>query len=308
MRPMLATRGHTVPTDGEWLHEIKWDGYRALVEVRSGIVTVHSRTEREVTTALPEFTALRGLPDCHLDAEIVVFEDGRPTLQGVAERFQARNQRAVATLAAARPASLMVFDVLACLGKSTMDRPLSDRRQLLEVLPLEDTGVARVSPAYDDGEALLAAVREQDLEGIVSKRCSSRYQAGLRSADWLKFPLRSVDSFVVGGYRWERGGKRIGALLVGEPSAEGLVYRGRVTLAVRASAERAMANRLAALHRPTPRLIGVPEDDARDAVWVEPIVVIDVDYVARTADGRLRHSTYQGLREDLTVGDLRSLG
>lgn len=305
MRPMLATRGRDVPQGDDWLHEIKWDGFRALVEVRDGRVRVTSRTERDVTVAFPEFAVLGALPDgIVLDAEIVAFEEGVPVIHGVAERFQVSSAQRAAALAEVYPATLMVFDLLECLGESIIGRPLEERRRLLEVLPIEETGVARISPTYDDPSALLHAVRERGLEGIVSKRRSSIYRPGVRSSDWLKFPLRTSDSFVVVGFRWEKGGGRIGSLLLGEPTGSGLVYRGRVALSVPAQAERALRTLLEEAEASDSPLVDVPVEERRDVTWVRPELVVDVEFLLRTDDGRLRHPTYRGLRSDLAPGDL----
>ena len=305
MRPMLATRGRDVPLGDAWSHEIKWDGFRALVEVRDGAARVTSRTERDVTVAFPEFAALGALPEgVLLDSEIVVFEQGAPVIHGVAERFQVNNPRRAAALAETYPATLMVFDLLECLGESLLGRPLEERRRLLDVLPIEDTGIARLSPSYDDAPALLQAVRDQELEGIVSKRKASIYRPGVRSSDWLKFPLRTADSFVVAGFSWEKGGARIGSLVLGEPTESGLAYRGRVALAVPARTERAVADLLQGTEVSVAPLAEVPAEEARDVTWVRPEIVVDVEFLKRTGDGRLRHPTYRGLRSDLSPGDL----
>lgn len=304
MLPMLATRGDRVPSGDDWWHEIKWDGFRVLVEVRDGSVRVTSRTERDVTVAFPELAALSALPDVVLDAEIVSFQEGVPVVGGVAERFQVTSARRAAALAEVFPATLMVFDLLACMGESVVGKSLEARRQLMEVLPIEDTGVARISPTYDDGQALLQAVRDQGLEGIVSKRKASIYRPGVRSPDWLKFPLRTSDSFVVVGYRREKGGARIGSLLLGEPTPSGLAYRGRVALSVPARTERAVADLLDGSETAEAPLGDVPADEAREVTWVRPEVVVDVEFLLRTSDGRLRHPTYRGVRGDLSPSDL----
>ena len=305
MRPMLATRGRTVPSGEDWLHEIKWDGYRALVEVRDGSVRLTSRTERDMSAAFPEFEALAALPDrVVLDAEIVVFQDGAPTIHGVAERFQVQSRQRALRLAESHPATLMVFDVLECLGQSVLNEPLEERRRLLDALPIGETEVARISPTYPEGAALLEAARAQSLEGIVSKRRRSIYRPGVRSLDWLKFPLREQASFVVGGFRWERGGARVGSLLIGEPVDGGLAYRGRVALAVPARTERAVAEQLQSTRAATSPFLEVPTEES-GSEWVAPTIVVDVEFLDRTPDGRLRHPVYVSQRRDLEVGDLR---
>lgn len=305
MLPMLATRGRSVPTGSDWLHEIKWDGYRALAEIRDGSVRLTSRTERDMTASFPEFEALGSLPDgIMLDGEIVVFSDGVPLIHGVAERFQVQNRQRAARLAETYPATLMVFDVLECLGQSVLNQPLVERRRLLDALPIAETEVARISPTYPDGEALLEAARAQSLEGIVSKRRQSLYRPGVRSQDWLKFPLREQASFVVGGFRWEKGGTRIGSLLIGEPVEGGIAYRGRVALAVPARIERAIADQVKTLAAPESPFLEVPAEE-RGADWVEPRIVVDVEFLDRTPDGRLRHPVYVSQRMDLDPADLR---
>ncbi|HWU33432.1 MAG TPA: DNA ligase [Marmoricola sp.] len=305
MRPMLATRGDDVPSGDEWLHEVKWDGFRVLVEVSGGRVHVTSRTERDVTVALPEFAGLADLPDgLVLDGELVVFEGGVPVIQGVAERFQVRSPQRAATLAELYPATLVAFDLLMCMGELVVSRPIEERRALLEVLPLTDTGVAQISPTYQDGPALLQAVQVQGLEGIVSKRARSIYRPGIRSTDWLKFPIREVASFVVGGYRLEREGARIGSLLIGEPGSDGLQYRGRVALSVPARVARAIADQLSTERAESAPFVDVPEEDASDAHWVTPSTVIDVEFLKRTSDGRLRHPTFVTQRIDLSPDEL----
>lgn len=305
MRPMLATRGRDVPSGDAWLHEIKWDGFRVLVDVQGGAVRVASRTERDVTVAFPELAALGSLPDgVLLDAEIVVFEEGAPVIHGVAERFQVTSETRAAALAELYPATLMVFDLLECMGEEIIGRPLEERRKLLEVLPLHETGVARLSQTYDDAPALLQAVRDHSLEGIVSKRKLSTYRPGVRSPDWLKFPLRTAESFVIGGYRFEKGSRRIGSLLLGEQTTQGLAYRGRVALSVPARTERAVADRLAGTEVAESPFAEIPGAEAREVVWVRPEQVVDVEFLVRTADGRLRHPTYRGLRSDLSPSDL----
>ncbi len=153
---------------------------------------------------------------------------------------------------------------------------------------------------------LLAAAEQQGLEGIVSKRLSSRYRPGIRSKDWLKFPIRPTGSYVVGGYRHEVGtSNRLGAVLVGQPTAAGLAFRGRVGSGIAGKAGRTLAELL------TPHVVAqspfdteLPRLDRTGTVWVEPFLVVDVQYLRITNDGRLRQPAYRGVRTDLTPEDL----
>jgi bifunctional non-homologous end joining protein LigD len=163
-----------------------------------------------------------------------------------------------------------------------------------------------VPPTYADGPALLDAAEQQGLEGIVSKRLSSRYHPGRRSRDWLKFPIRPTASYVVGGFRHEKEtDRRLGALLVGEPGPDGLRFRGKVGSGVAGRAGVRLGELLRPLVRSeSPFVDELPRADRLGTVWVEPTVVVDVQYLALTADGRLRQPAYRGVRTDLDARDL----
>jgi bifunctional non-homologous end joining protein LigD len=168
----------------------------------------------------------------------------------------------------------------------------------------------QVPTTYDDGQALLDAAGQQRLEGIVSKRWSSAYHPGRRSRDWLKFPIRPTGSFVVGGFRHETDSDhRLGAVLVGEPTADGLVFRGRVGSGIAGKAGQRLGDLLRPLVRESsPFATALPRVDTVGTVWVEPEVVVDVQYLVLTTDGRLRQPAYRGVRTDLDVTDLIGRG
>lgn len=302
---MLATRGEHVPTGPDWVHEVKWDGIRALVDISSAGVRVWTRSGREIGVAFPEVRELgSGFGDLLLDGEIVSLGDGVPTLGALADRIHVTDARKAALLATANPVTLLAFDVLRHDGRDLAALPLSERREVLEGLGLDDVAW-QVPTTYDDGPALLAAAEQQGLEGIVSKKRSSRYAYGARSHDWLKFPIRRTGSYLVGGYRHETGSDhRLGAVLVGEPTAAGLAYRGRVGSGIAGKVARVLTGLLVPLTRGDSPFLDVPRLDAAGTVWVEPVLVVDVQFRLVTADGRLRQPAYRGVRADLTPADL----
>lgn len=307
MRPMLATRGRTVPSGPGWIHEVKWDGMRMLVDVREGRMRLLSRTERDVSAGFPELTGLASaFDDLLLDGEAVALVDGRPSFGALAERIHVGKAARASALSVRVPVTMLVFDVLRLDGADLTGRPLEQRREVLESLGLADASW-QVPPAYDDGSMLLDATREQGLEGIVSKRLSSRYHPGRRSEDWLKFAHRPTASYVVGGWRPETGtaGRRLGAVLVGVPGPYGLSYRGRVGSGLAGRAGQMLLDLLDPLTADDcPFAEEVPAVDADGTVWVRPEVVVDVASLGHTDGGRLRQPSYQGIRRDLTPDEV----
>jgi bifunctional non-homologous end joining protein LigD len=306
MRPMLASKTDRVPTGAQWLHEVKWDGVRVLVDVRDGVVRMTSRNDNDVTPAWPDLSVPPlGKRDLLVDGEVIALNDrGVPDFRVLQNRMHVRNAREVARLVRSVPATLMVFDLLRLDGEDLTDRPLEERRALLEELPLADSSW-QVPAAYDDGEMLFDATLEQGLEGVVSKRRTSRYRFDRRSEDWRKLAHRHRGSFVVGGWRPQVGTPdRLAALLVGEPTPAGLLYRGRVGSGIAGATSTRLAALLAPLATDAPPFADeVPRVDAAGTFWVEPRVVVDVDTHGLGYE-RLRQPSFQGVREDLDPEDL----
>lgn len=308
MRPMLASPGTTIPRGPQWAHEIKWDGMRILAEVSDGHLTLLSRNENDVTVSFPELSSLAvtgGAEDMLVDGEVVALDGGVPSFSILAERMHVSDTRKALRLAMTHPVTFMAFDLLRLYGVDLTPRPLSERRATLERISLTGPN-CQVPPTYDDGNALRAATLEHGLEGVVSKRLSSRYSPGRRSADWLKFPNRESMSVVIGGWRLETDSdSRLGAVLVGRAQPGGLTYLGRVGSGLAGKAQDALLDALRTLGIDTsPFVDEVPRVDSEGTFWVRPEVVVDVQALGLTAQGRLRQPAYRGLRSDLSPGDL----
>ena len=307
MRPMLATPTTSVPTGDAWLHEVKWDGMRILADVHDGELTLTSRSGNDVTASYPELEGLaETYEDLLLDGEVVALDAGRPSFAALAERMHVQDRRRAERLAATRPVTYMVFDLLRLFGQDLTAQPLSARRELLERLDL-DGRHWQVPPVYADGQELFRATQEQGLEGVVSKRLSSPYQQGRRSPEWLKSPHRTTVSAVVGGWRPEKTNDagRLGAVLLGVPTPQGWRYAGRMGSGIAGAAQRRLAELLEPLRvERSPFCDPVPSIDARGAVWVRPEVVVEARMLGLTRDGRLRQPAYLGVRSDLTAEDL----
>ncbi len=310
MRPMLATVGTTVPVGSAWAHEVKWDGMRILADVREGQLRMYSRVENEVTVSYPELAPLADLyDDMLLDGEVVALHDGRPSFGALADRIHVKDRRRAEILSTTRPVTFMIFDLLRLYGQDLTGQPLSARRELLEKLDLTGPHV-QVPPVYDDGEQLYAATREQGLEGMVSKRLTSAYLPGRRSADWVKLPHRKTVSAVVGGWRPEKTNDsgRLGAVLLGLPDGGGgWRFAGRMGSGIAGRAATQLAEALAPLTRSTsPFSDEVPRLDRLGATWVEPCLVVEARTLELTRDHRLRQPAYLGIRSDLTPDEVQS--
>ncbi len=309
MRPMLATKGDHVPTGDGWSHEVKWDGMRILADISAGSraagTRLTSRNENDVTAAWPDVArSPLGDRDLLVDGEVIALNDaGVPDFRVLQERMHVRNARTVARLVEQVPVTFMVFDLLRLDGRDLTAEPLVERRaRLAELL---DGSAWQVPPSYDDGAMLHEVTLAQGLEGIVSKRLASPYRPGERSAQWLKLAHRHRLSYVVGGWRPQEGTTdRLAALLVGEPTPDGLLYRGRVGSGIGAKAARVLTEAVAGLARAdSPFDDDVPRVDASGTSWLEPVLVVDVDTHGR-GHQRLRQPSYRGLRLDLSPEDL----
>lgn len=308
MHPMLATVADAIPSGPQWVHEVKWDGMRILADVRDGQLRLYARSGNDVTVSFPELDGLGATyDDVLLDGEVVALDGGRPSFGALAERMHVKDRRKAERLAATRPVTLMVFDLLRLFGSDVTGQPWSARRELLERLDLGGRNW-QVPPVYDDGSELFHATLDNGLEGIVSKRRSAPYAAGRRSPDWRKSAHRTTLSAVVGGWRPETGSAgRLGAVLVGLPVEGGWRYAGRMGSGIAGRAGRVLAETLEPLRRSTsPFVDEVPAVDANGTTWVEPRVVVELKTLGGPEQPRLRQPAFLGIRHDLSPEDLRA--
>ena len=290
LRPQLATLAEELPTGPGWLYEPKWDGYRAIVTVSGGEATLTSRNGTDLTERFREVAraAARAVrtPSAVLDGEVCALDEG-----GTA-RFEALQSGAGRLV-------LMAFDLLELDDEPIHARPLEERRRLLEELLDPSVEAVRLSPAFDDGEALLAAARSQGLEGVVAKRADGPYRPGRRTPEWRKVKLRDQEDFPIVGYTRGTGRRaRLGALVLGRREADGLHWAGNVGSGLTDGEIDRVRGALEPLERATSPLVTTPKMPrirASDVTWVEPALSAEVDLRREDARGT---AAFPGLSRD----------
>jgi len=289
--PMLATRWPAPFEDEDWWFEVKWDGYRAVVGSADGKIRARSRRGLDLIGPFPELAQL-DIPDgVVIDGEITVFDDeGRPSFS----LLQRRTGFGGTGTGAPVGVNLVAFDVL-FRGEDFTSKPYEERRAALDDLGLE-APIIVPDPTPTHGVRLFEAVKEQGVEGVVAKRLGSTYHPGRRSGDWRKISVRHRIRAVVGGYLPGEGGRSstFGSVLVGLYAPEGLRWVAAVGSGFDESALEEFSKALHQLERPTSPFV----DDVNAPglpVWVEPGIVITVEYKEWTAENHLRAPVYKGV-------------
>lgn len=281
-----------------WIFELKYDGFRALVERKNGVARIFYRSGRGVTAIFPEIAvAAAALPfDLVLDGEIVIVDSqGRPDFNALQKRAHRTRQIDAARAAVATPAFFFAFDLVALDGRDLRRLPLSTRKELLRrVLSLDVPGVFRyVEEVPERGEDLFAAVVQMGLEGVVAKKADAPYRAGY-STDWLKFRVDRTADLAILGFE-PAGPTGFRCLHVGVRQGSGWAWAGSVGTGFDRQETVDIRARLETARRPQPVAAGAPKGKV---LWVEPELVCEVRYKEWTKAGHLRHPVFLHLRED----------
>jgi len=302
----LARLHERAPQGEDWLHEVKYDGYRMLAWRRGRELQLLSRNRLDWTEKLPVIAdAILGLDcrSCVLDGELVVFDEhGRSRFDLLQKQFN---------LAQAQTVRYAVFDLLALNGDDLRDAPLLERKAALSrLLDANDPATSPlVVSGFLRGNGALAYQRacEAGLEGVISKSVDAPYRGG-RGDSWRKLKCIDSDEFVIVGYTPGKGSRgALGSLLLAEPRGKTWRYVGRVGTGM----DSAMLERLhdqLKVAKGKPELIDAPNaKQLRGAkpTWVQPGIVVEVEFRGRTGDDFLRQAAFKGLRPDKSPADLR---
>lgn len=299
--PQLAKLGESPPKGGQWLHELKWDGYRILATIAGGKVQLWSRNALEWTDRIPEIRdaiAALGLESGALDGELIAGSGSKDDFNLLQATLSGERQGTLA---------LALFDLLHVDGVDVAGAPLVERKALLQELLEGVPGhLAYSSHVEGDGEAAFKLAADSHFEGIISKRMDRPYRGG-RGDDWRKTKLLASDEFAVVGYTAPKGSRRgFGSLLLARPDREhGWVYVGRVGSGFSDALMAEVTKKLGRGGGKTPTAhVGTTDTDLRGATWFKPRFVVEVFYRGIGRQKLLRQPSLKAVRHDKDVGDL----
>ncbi len=297
-KPQLATLVDDVPAGNDWLHEIKFDGYRALAAVAGEQVRIFTRSGLDWTDKfrpLASAIASLDLPPALIDGEIVAFgDDGNPSfsaLQSVLKRGHGAQREDT-------PVHFFAFDLLSLEGQDMKAMPQIERKERLEALLKAATPPVQVADhVIGAGEALYRSLCEAGQEGIISKRIDAPYR-GDRTRNWVKVKCTRRQEFIIIGRSASAArGRPFASLLLAQHEGKALVYKGKVGTGFDAEVMDRLAKAMTPLETDKAPL-EVPRTEARGATWLKPKLVAEIAFAEFTADGRVRHASFLGLRTD----------
>lgn len=313
IEPMLAKLVSDLPEGDDWSYEVKFDGYRALAFKNKSDIHLLSRNEKDFVGKFPEIAEAVSelkVSDCLLDGEIVALDEkGRSSFQ-LLQRLEMGDGRP--------PLFFYVFDILKLKGRDLRKRPLEERKTILETVLKDAPTVIRFSGLLPGKpKELLAHVRKLGLEGLIAKRRGSLYESGERSGAWAKIKLQQEQEVVIGGYTPPSGArKHFGALLIGYHQRGKLMFAGKVGTGFDQALLRSLHEKFETIASPDCPFANLPEKtlgrygqgitagQMKRCHWVKPVLVCQVRFTEWTGDGKLRHPTFVGLREDKDAADV----
>jgi bifunctional non-homologous end joining protein LigD len=315
--PMKAKLVEEPPTHGDWLYELKFDGIRAIAVKDGKKVSLISRNGNKLDKRFPEIAdAVNELPaqECVLDGEVVALdEEGRSSFQ-LLQALEMEGRKA--------PLRFYVFDLLQLNGKSLIELPVEQRKQVLASV-CENVGdpIRYSGEITGDVKTLLAEVQRRGLEGLIGKRRGSKYEPGRRSGAWIKLKAVKEQEFVIGGYTPPAGSrKHFGAILVGYYDRGKLRFAGKVGTGFTKQTLSMLHKAFRAEERENCPFVDLPSKSAgqwsqgitpsmmKKMHWVNPKFVAQIKFSEWTRDGKLRQPVFLGLREDKKASEVKREG
>jgi len=295
--PQLATLVKEPPKGDEWFHELKFDGYRMVCHLHRGEARFWSRNGKDWTGKFPNLVkALKSFPvtTAILDGEVVVFDKAGRTRFQLLQQAMSKSETTVFVFE--------IFDVIYLEGYRLKQTPLSERKLVLKQLlaSAKAKGQVRYSDHVEgNGAEFFEQACKHRIEGIISKLADSPYES-TRNRNWLKTKCIKRQEFVIAGYTpSKKGFPGFGSLILGVYDKGKLVYSGRVGTGFSIKQRLELQKKLDRISQPSMPFALKPKDPGlREAHWAKPQLVAEVEFTEWTADGSIRHPSFQGLRED----------
>lgn len=301
VEPCLALLASKPPVGDQWAYEVKWDGYRLAVHVEPGKVRIVTRGGHDWTSRFPTIAQDArelGLDTAILDGEAVVLDArGASDFGGLQKALGGRGGKRFAA-----EAILYAFDLLYLNGHDLRALSLDERRKMLADNIRAKHSSIRLSEEVDaDGPQFLKLACELDLEGIIAKRRDAPYRSG-RGGEWLKIKCVQSETFLIIGWEPSVGALGgIGRLLLAARKGAELVYVGSVGTGFTAKSGSDLRRRLMSVVVEKPAVAGVARKGMR---WVQPDLAAEIAFRAWTDDGKLRHASFKGIRDDADAGEI----
>jgi len=290
IKPMLIGAEGEAFDSPDYIYELKLDGERCIAYLDTNSTELRNKRNIKMLSKVPELSEIHKHVNCRciLDGELIVIKDGKPDFYEIQRRSLMTNPAKIEIASKKYPACFTAFDILYFKDCAVTDLSLTERKELLKQVVIEESEVFAVSRIIENnGTAFFNLVKAQNLEGIVAKRKDSRYHFDKRTKDWIKCKNLKDDDFIICGYIPKSGGMT--SIILGQYSEGSIKNKGHVTLGV--SSE--VFQKIQSLPRVNPLF-----ENAEGAVFVEPVLCCTVKYMEKNISGTLRQPVFKALRED----------
>ena len=294
---MLAKESAAAFNNHDWLFEIKWDGYRAISEIKNGVVELYSRNGISFNTTYPiVYNQLKKIKhQVIFDGEIVVINDeGKSDFQKL-QHYEDNTQF---------PLRYYVFDLLSLNGEDTTTLPLIKRKKLLKKIIQKNPVIKYSEHIVTNGVDFFNVAKDNNLEGIMAKKINSQYHKGARTSEWLKIKYHKTEEVVIAGFTKPAGSRDyFGALVLAVKSKEGLKYAGHTGSGFTDKMLKEVYEKLKPLITNNSAFKEIVKTNM-PVTWVKPNYVCEIKFTEWTTDGKMRHPIFLRMREDKTIKDI----
>lgn len=298
IEPMLAKETDEPFDDKDWLFEIKWDGYRAISEIRNDKLLLYSRNGLNFQPTYPivvnQLNTIK--ENVVMDGEIVVLNDeGKPDFQFL--QHYSENQD--------RPIQYCIFDLLELNGKDTKALPLSDRKELLkEIIPPDDPVLKYSGHIIKNGKSFFQVSKDNNLEGIMAKKASSKYFPGSRTSEWLKIKNHKTEEAIIAGYTEPSGSRKyFGSIILAAKKGNKFIYVGNAGTGFNSE----LLKELYELFQPLVQKNSPFDERIKNnskITWLRPELICEIKFSEVTTDGKFRHPVFLHLRNDKNINEI----